>query len=404
MRIAVFDNSWPGWPTAGEYAKVQLASLLCAMDRRVAGAEVLFVTGSGRLPVLPPAVPTGRLRTVLPPPAPALCWSERLRVRAGGIDRRQRDWSRWVAANGIDVAVSYYPQEWWRPGREGICFWIPDFQHLRLPQYFKPAEIQARSDDYRRFGELADRIIVSSEAVRGDFARFAPDLAGKARVFQFPSLLAFQTQLPACEPDAVLARFGIAPGFFLVVNQFFAHKNHRLVLEAMAGLRGRGVAAQVVMIGAVVDYRDRAGRTLSALLGRLAELRLEGAVKILGFVDADVRDALMRSCRAVIQPSECEGWNTTVEDARCLGKPVLASDHDVHREQVPDAFAFFPVDAAATLAEAMNRAVSELPYGVNETREATALAAAGPRRDAAAAALMDLCCEAAATGRTERGR
>jgi glycosyltransferase involved in cell wall biosynthesis len=61
----------------------------------------------------------------------------------------------------------------------------------------------------------------------------------------------------------------------------------------------------------------------------------------------------MRHAVAVINPSKFEGWSTTVEEAKSMGKSVLLSDISVHREQAPDRAVFFSSDEAGELAGAM---------------------------------------------------
>ena len=41
----------------------------------------------------------------------------------------------------------------------------------------------------------------------------------------------------------------------------------------------------------------------------------------------------MRQSLAVIQPSLFEGWSTIVEESRSIGKNIIISDLDVHKEQ-----------------------------------------------------------------------
>jgi hypothetical protein len=85
----------------------------------------------------------------------------------------------------------------------------------------------------------------------------------------------------------------------------------------------------------------------------------------------------MRRCVAVIQPSLFEGWSTVLEDARALGKTVIASDIAVHREQNPPGCSFFTKDSSEDLADAITAVLStDTTPGPNLTAEAAARAAA----------------------------
>ena len=67
--------------------------------------------------------------------------------------------------------------------------WIPDFQHLRLPELFDPAEIGFRDKFFSAIAQKSGLILLSSESARMDFEEFFPGQAAKARVAHFPSLL-----------------------------------------------------------------------------------------------------------------------------------------------------------------------------------------------------------------------
>ncbi|MFM7603051.1 MAG: glycosyltransferase, partial [Pseudanabaena sp.] len=81
---------------------------------------------------------------------------------------------------------------------------------------------------------------------------------------------------------------------------------------------------------------------------------------------------LMRRCLAVIQPSLFEGWSSVIEDARSLGKPVIASDFSVHLEQNPPNSYFFVRSNPEELAELIAQALSNLEAGVNHQLESLA--------------------------------
>jgi glycosyltransferase involved in cell wall biosynthesis len=180
------------------------------------------------------------------------------------------------------------------------------------------------------------------------------------------------------------------------MNQFWAHKNHQVIVEALGRLMKTGEAPQIVMIGQPTDSRDPSGRNLSALLGRIAELRLDGRIKILGFVDAKTRDDLIRCCRAILQPSLFEGWNTAIEDAKTVGRPVIASDLVVHREQMPDAFALLPPEDADAWAAAIQQAQRILPPGPDKAREGAGIAKAREAATHEGMNLISACREAVA--------
>src|SRR6202012_4558704 len=65
---------------------------------------------------------------------------------------------------------------------------------------------------------------------------------------------------------------------------------------------------------------------------------------------------LMHHATAFLNPSRFEGWSTSVEEAKSMGKQIVLSDIPVHREQAPERGYFFPPDAPQALADAMSAA------------------------------------------------
>ena len=185
-------------------------------------------------------------------------------------------------------------------------------------------------------------VIVSSESVRADFARFHPADAAKARVLRF-------AVFPAAEPEPVereslLHRLGITRPFLHVPNQLWAHKNHALVAEALSRLRAKGVCPLVISTGGAAEASG--AEHAARLQARVVESGLGERFRFLGLLDYRSTCALMREAAAIINPSRFEGWSTTVEEARSLGKSILLSDLPVHREQNPPRAAYFPPDDA----------------------------------------------------------
>ena len=235
--------------------------------------------------------------------------------------------------------------------------------------------------------------MLSSEAARDDFAKFVPQYAGKSRVVPFPSLLAFAEL--AEDPTATRKKFNLPEKFALVANQFWAHKNHRLVIEALGLLKRKGIDLPVVMTGLPSDHRDPANKNFSALLQAIAAAGLNSQITILGLAPYDDLVNLMRTATLIIQPSRFEGWSTVVQDAVALGRPLLCSDIDVHREQVPKALDFFPTDRAEVLAEILAAHWNNLTPGPNYALEQQSLKSEREFSVRHGQTLLDLCVETA---------
>ena len=81
--------------------------------------------------------------------------------------------------------------------------------------------------------------------------------------------------------------------------------------------------------------------------------------RVLGMIPFDDLSGLMLHSIALINPSHFEGWSTSVEESKSLGKRILLSDIRVHREQAPARGVFFPADDAEGLAVALRKTLLE---------------------------------------------
>jgi glycosyltransferase involved in cell wall biosynthesis len=255
--------------------------------------------------------------------------------------------------------------------------WIPDFQHVRMPELFARAERGKRDGHYLRLMEGSRRIILSSNDARRDLASFAPQYLPKVCVLHFVSY--FEDTGTALAPEQLFSRFEIDRPFFHLPNQFWVHKNHAVVVEALGILRKRGFDPLVLATGTPTDYRSP--RHFAQLMARVKELGIEDNFRVLGVVTLPELQSLMLNALALINPSKFEGWSTTVEESKSLGLPIILSNIPVHVEQAPPLGKYFTVDSADNLADTMLAAMRDYEPGMAaRSREAAALALPGRAR------------------------
>ena len=234
--------------------------------------------------------------------------------------------------------------------------WFPDFQYLHYPEMFSMADVAMLQNGVKGIAKHASRVILSSETAKQDFAQVAPEYIDKVRVLSFVSSL--NESVYAIDPRQVCDEYYLPEKFFYLPNQFWKHKNHSLVLDALTLARRQNPNITIVSTGILSDYRNP--RYSSELMAEISRSDNRKHFIFLGLVPREHLYALMRQSLAVIQPSLFEGWSTIVEEVKSLGKPILLSDLPVHREQnPPDAIYFSPTDPYQ-LAEALS-----LAYKVN---------------------------------------
>jgi glycosyltransferase involved in cell wall biosynthesis len=404
LRIGVVDQTVSGWAAAAVYSRMTLRSLEAACEP--GGPELFFLAAQGNQDQLPadsrvksmqvtatdylPAEQPFRKLFRLPEKSGAFRGESRLRKILRLTSKS--DPFGIARENKIDVLLPLLDLPPW-PIAPRTIGWIPDFQHLHLPEFFSPADVQRKNTSMRRLAERATMVMLSSQSAQDDFARFAPEHAHKARVVSFPSLLVFDAL--ANDPEAARHKYNLPEKFVLVANQFWAHKNHALVVQALDILHKRGIDIPVVMTGLPSDHRDPSNKTLSSLLQAIAVAGLNRQVTILGLVPYNDLINLMRTAAVIIQPSRFEGWSTVVQDALALGRPLLCSDIPVHREQVPDGPGFFPVDEPEVLAKLLATHWESLTPGPSTTLEQQSMDQERAFAMRHGKALLNLCVEAA---------
>lgn len=243
--------------------------------------------------------------------------------------------------------------------------WIADYQHQVHPEFFGLDDRLFRDKLFSFLTCIADRIVCSSRAVESHLEEFYPTAAARSFVLRFTALP--PDSALTGDTKATLSRLSVASPYVYLPYQFWAHKNHRVAFEAWRLLKRRGRPFSLVCSGATGDARNP--RHFNELRHFLSEHRLDDSVRVLGVVDRDDQWQLYRGARFVLQPSLFEGWSTSVEEARSLGKPIVLSDIPVHREQLEDAGCFFPPHDAAALADLIETYWDKFPDRLSPEEE-----------------------------------
>jgi glycosyltransferase involved in cell wall biosynthesis len=229
--------------------------------------------------------------------------------------------------------------------------WIPDFQYLHLPDFFPTLDSADETRQNEKIIAQSDVVILSSHDALKDFMRIAPpERSARGTVLQFVSQP--RNGASAARPrDALEQEYGFTGKFFFLPNQFWAHKNHLVVLRAVKMLKDKGIDVLVVCTGNPKDYRLAGTNYLDSLHEFIQANGLQNHVKILGHIDYGDVLALMKSSVAVLNPSRFEGWSSSVEEAKSMGKPLILSRIGVHEEQNPPNGRYFDCDDALGLAQ-----------------------------------------------------
>lgn len=251
----------------------------------------------------------------------------------------------------VDVVFEHARFFGWRLPLPAVA-WFPDLQHRRLPHLFSRAAWWRREVGFRAQLASGRSIVLSSQSALDDCRHFYPRAGNQMSVVRFASRPT--DDLLAVNPHEVIRFYDLPEQYFYLPNQFWRHKNHKLVLDALALLAGQGIKAVVAVSGGPDEPPDY----FKAIMREAEERGLKENFRYLGMIPLGHVYALLRSCTALINPSRFEGWSTTVEEAKSFEVPMIISNLDVHLEQTNGAESYFDVDDSGALAAHLAKAVA----------------------------------------------
>jgi len=232
--------------------------------------------------------------------------------------------------------------------RPTICT-LPDIQEQFYPQHFRASQLSYRADTYPRAARGATILLTISEFSKRTICQaFGVDPAKVVVTYLAPNegLLRARADWPA----------GIGrpkPPFVVYPANFYPHKRHDLLLDALAMLRGRSVDCRAVLTGQPanpgIDIRRE-----------IAQRKLADSVTYLEHVPPHMLRWLYENALALAFPSEFEGFGMPLVEAQVCGCPIVATANTSIPEIAGDA-ALYVEPAAAAFAEGIERLLKDAP-------------------------------------------
>jgi len=225
---------------------------------------------------------------------------------------------------------------------------VYDLQHIYYPYFFEPAEVEERNRNFVRACAASARMVCISDYVRGTVLETGAISGDKVKTI--PILLPRRLPPPAAEIcDRVLALHHLNPHRYLLYPaNFWAHKNHELLLTAFGMYRASNPSSdlKLVLTGSPSRRRDE-------LIEASKAMELSGAIVFPGHLAAEDFSALMSHCKALIFPSLFEGFGMPLVEAMAAGRPILCGNGTSLPEVAGDAALFFnpmkPVEIVAAI-------------------------------------------------------
>ena len=256
---------------------------------------------------------------------------------------------RRLAADAIDLV--WFPTYVEDVGLPFVCQ-VFDLEH-RMKPWFPEVSVEGewehRERHYRRYLPKATRVIVAGETGAEQVVRYFGVPQENCLRLKHPTPdFALAAAAEESRPEQLVRARGVTPPYLLYPAQFWAHKNHAAVLDALVELRARGETMSFVFVGS-----DKG--QLEHVRTQVRERGLEEAVDILGYVEEDELVALYQHAHALVYLSRFGPENLPPLEAFALGCPVIVGDVPGAAEQVGDAGIVVDADDPAAVADAVQR-------------------------------------------------
>lgn len=221
-----------------------------------------------------------------------------------------------------------------------------DLCHRDMPEFPEIREISnfyARDEYYRNHIPRAVMVMTDSECLSDSITqRYGAD---HNRMLSMPfSPTPFLDTKTSLKQVEVLRKYNLSEGYYFYPAQFWAHKNHIRILEALVLLKEKGLSLSVVFAGG-----DQGNR--SYVEAMVSKYKLDEQVRLLGFVAAEDMRGLYENCQAVVMPTYFGPTNLPPLEAWSLGKPLIYSKQ--FGAQTGNAAILINPDDAHDLASAM---------------------------------------------------
>jgi glycosyltransferase involved in cell wall biosynthesis len=234
-----------------------------------------------------------------------------------------------VRASELDVGhfTNYHvPIAFGRP----LVLTIHDLSLISHPHLHPRARVMLGRPRLRAAARRASAILTPTHAVRGEATRLLDVPPERVHVVPEAPASVFRRVHDGGQLASASDRYGVTPGFLMTIGTIEPRKNHARLVDAFARLRSEGFEQPFLVCGAH-------GWKTGGLMARIRRHRLDGSVRLLGFVpDADL-SSLLTLAGAFAYPSLYEGFGLPVLEALACGTPTVTSNRGALAEVADEA-------------------------------------------------------------------
>lgn len=278
--------------------------------------------------------------------------SRRIGLNQGGQGKAARRIEQALLANGVDlvyfVTHSSTPNHFHKLNYITTVLDLCHRDNLEFPEVSANGQFAERDQHFATCLPRAFAIMVASRQLVGKIVtRYGVDYERMVTMPFEPS--PFLTDEHSIARDEVLNSHDLTPGYYFYPAQFWPHKNHIRILEALVILMKRmGPKADLRVVFSGGDQGN-----LGWIKRQAARLGVADRVRFLGFVPAEHVRALYEGALAVVMSSYFGPTNIPPLEAWALGRPLVYSAH--LSEQIGDAALMANADDAQAWADSMEK-------------------------------------------------
>jgi glycosyltransferase involved in cell wall biosynthesis len=242
--------------------------------------------------------------------------------------------------------------------------WIPDFQHCLLPEFFSERHIKLRNLAYQKYLNNPQFILSSYSALND--AKIFFQVNGDAFIYRFRPRPFDEFNYAGY--NELCRKHNINKPFVFLPNQFWKHKNHLQCFKSCLKAKNDGQPFQLVCSGGFTDHRNP--EYTNEVQSFIQDNGMALEIVTVGLIDRSIFNCLMKESSLVVNPSKFEGWSTTVEEAKALGKPLALSNLSVHKEQTENMsnVEYFDIDNIVQCSNAIQKLLNFNPL-VDDTSQ-----------------------------------
>ena len=269
--------------------------------------------------------------------------------------------NRWFRHCGAELILYPVPERLSFEAGVPYIMAIHDLQHRlqpEFPDFSANGEWERLEYLFRNGSRYATLLLADSEVGKEDILNFygcygvTPD---RVKVLPFLPASYLGVDVPESEQQRIRAGYDLPERYLFYPAQFWPHKNHGGIVQALALLKQEhSIKIPVVFCGSHAPEEIRV-RTFHEVMSLASQLGVIEDIHYLGYAPAEDMSGLYAGSVALVMPTFFGPTNIPVLEAWAFGCPVLTSDIRGVREQVGDASVLVDPGSVEAIADGIYR-------------------------------------------------